>query len=224
MGAAGKSTIGLVRWWEARPDNPTPRVSARLKAESRQKPKRASVIESVVDLSEIRTGKFSAGIGELRRIGEVDRLRRNVMRQSAPRLQSLERPALKLEIFPLRKVARPRLPHISAGALMKRKTERGSNWVEVSGLPIVRPSTDGSTTIGRSRLFPSTLPIPGASAPDITVNGVPVFNSVMADNRTPGCSPTETPVRLDLFLPFSELQFRNLLEMAAIPRQQSPIV
>ena len=60
---------------------------------------------------------------------------RNLMRQSAPRLQSREIPALRLEIFPLRKVLRPRLPHISAGALINRKAERGSNWVELSGFP-----------------------------------------------------------------------------------------
>ena len=45
-----------------------------LKPESQQKPKCAPVVEGVVDLSEVRAREIFAGIGELRRIGEIDRL------------------------------------------------------------------------------------------------------------------------------------------------------
>src|SRR5262249_30312244 len=79
-----------------------------------------------------------------------------------------------------RNVFEPRLPRCSPTA-RKRNAERGSNVVEVSGFPIVRPSTDGSKRFGRSPFVPSTFPKPGPSEPVITVNGIPVLLSQTAE-------------------------------------------
>src|SRR5262249_28008450 len=73
-----------------------------------------------------------------------------VMLQSPGRAEVRPKGAFKFAIFPFRKVLRPRFPAISMGVQMKRNAERCSNRTEVSGFPMVRPSTEGSTTIGRS--------------------------------------------------------------------------
>src|SRR5438093_11683431 len=123
---------------------------------------------------DVRARPGSANWGVLERLIASARM---VMFQSRGRVQVRPNEAFRFAILPLRKVLRPRLPAISIGARMNRNAERGSNRTEVSGLPIVRPSTEGSTTIGRSPELPSTLPKPGPSDPPSTVKGVPLFSS-----------------------------------------------
>src|SRR5438094_10321950 len=99
-----------------------------------------------------------------------------VMFQSRGRVQVRPNEAFKFAILPFRKVLRPRLPAISTGARMKRKAERGSIQTEVSGFPMVRHSTEGSITYGRSPDLPWTLPQQRPSEPAATVRGVPLFS------------------------------------------------
>ena len=106
----------------------------------------------------VRLRPGSANWGVLERLIASARM---VMFQSRGRVQVRPNEAFKFAILPFRKVSRPRLPAISMGARMKRNAERGSNRTEVSGFPMVRPRTEGSTTYGRSPLLPSTLPKPG---------------------------------------------------------------
>ena len=122
----------------------------------------------------VRFRPGSANCGVLERLIASARM---VMLQSRGRVQVRPNEAFKFAILPFRKVLRPRLPAISTGARMKRKAERGSIRTEVSGFPMVRPSTEGSITYGRSPELPSTLPKPGPSEPASTVKGVPLFSS-----------------------------------------------
>src|SRR6476646_8065511 len=105
---------------------------------------------------------------------------RRVRLFSGARLQVREIAALRLRIPPLRNVFSPRLPRESFGPI-KRNADRGRRAVEVSGWPIVRPSTEGSTRLGRSPGEPSTFPKPGPSEPEKTVKGDPVFARKMVD-------------------------------------------
>src|SRR3954453_18956714 len=75
---------------------------------------------------------------------------------------------------PRRKVLNPRFPRDCPGAI-EAKADRGNKAVDVSGLLMDLPSTDGSSRFGRSPLEPSTLPEPGPSEPVITVKGRPLL-------------------------------------------------
>src|ERR1035441_5626748 len=81
---------------------------------------------------------------------------------------------------PFRNTLRPRFPAVIPG-MMYARAEAGSNCLDVSGLPMVRPRTARLTSMGRSQGVPSALPYPGASEPEYTENGVPLLSNPMVE-------------------------------------------
>ena len=88
--------------------------------------------------------------------------------------------ALTLRMAPFRNTLRPRFPAVIPG-MMYARAEAGSNCLDVSGLPMVRPRTARLTSMGRSQGVPSALPYPGASEPEYTENGVPLLSNPMVE-------------------------------------------
>ena len=141
-----------------------------------------SVLLIWAKLGEARVMPGSANCGVLRKL--IDSLRSSID-HSEPIGTRRESDALTLAILPLRNVLPPRLPACSPGATMKRKALVGNSASDVSGDPAVGPSTEASTTTGRSPLRPSTLPKPGPSEPDGMVKGVPDLSSVTLETVQP---------------------------------------
>src|SRR5437016_892892 len=112
---------------------------------------------------ELKSGFGSANWGVLKKL--IDSARR-VARQSELSVHDRASAAFMLRIPPRRKVLKPRLPRASVGPMVAN-AERGSNARDVSGLPMERPRTAGSITLGRSPFVPSTLPDPGPSEPEM---------------------------------------------------------